>query len=632
MPETTTNIFSMAPPVSVKTTDSFSEKSTFSGDSTSKDQSSFSSKLSHAEDRQRSGLADSDRAEKTPRPVSKEGRSSDADEPGETGIAKSTEDSTGSVVGKRKASDTVSADSVKSVAPPKDAAALEALAGVAVGLHGDESIKGVLTAEIALEAADRSNVDKSLELGLLVNSSDGVSTDEAIGGNNLSKDTAVPTALVNTLTETNLKGAAESEKTIPIAGLATGAITVEPDKAAATLSTDSGLLSTGRNSALPSGPLTQGVSAPLTSVPVVEGEATATLPAVDKRLGRLSSTIEPFESTETEPAFTLADTKNSKNIDASVMGLRNKALGLNGEHVVNQSIQQPGSTAIKSERSTGILISDLALPNEASLTPRAPQATGAQPGELSPAQLVTQLNQATGQAETIPAASLGLNNDLPKGLSGAAAIDHMLAATTSGIVTAPTQGRVDLANSQIVNAPLNVPLLASSASEVLSGNIRWMVGEGIQTATVSVTPSGMGPITVQIGVEKEQMSISIVATQGSTREALEASIPRLREQLGTQGLESVRVDISDGRSDQSKSNTSSDRQAMGGNTENSQDSNAENSNNENSSASFGNSNEQDSGERVLSDIERDLLSQLQDLSTDPSVAQSTIRHGYDLYV
>jgi flagellar hook-length control protein FliK len=208
----------------------------------------------------------------------------------------------------------------------------------------------------------------------------------------------------------------------------------------------------------------------------------------------------------------------------------------------------------------------------------------------------------------------------------------MLAATTSGIVTAPSQGRVDLANSQIVNAPLNVPLLASSASEVLSGNIRWMVGEGIQTATVSVTPSGMGPITVQIGVEKEQMSISIVATQGSTREALEASIPRLREQLGTQGLESVRVDISDGRSDQSKSNTSSDRQAMGGNTENSQDSNAENSNNENSSASFGNSNEQDSGERVLSDIERDLLSQLQNLSTDPSVAQSTIRHGYDLYV
>jgi flagellar hook-length control protein FliK len=160
-----------------------------------------------------------------------------------------------------------------------------------------------------------------------------------------------------------------------------------------------------------------------------------------------------------------------------------------------------------------------------------------------------------------------------------------------------------------------------------------MVGEGIQNATVSVTPSGMGPITVKIGVENDQMSISIVATQANTRDALEAALPRLREQLGsTQGLESVRVDVSDGRSDQSKSNTGSDRQAMGGNTANFQDQGTENSNNENLSAKFGNDNERDSGERVLSETERDLLSRLQELSTDSSVAQSTIRHGYDLYV
>jgi hypothetical protein len=94
----------------------------------------------------------------------------------------------------------------------------------------------------------------------------------------------------------------------------------------------------------------------------------------------------------------------------------------------------------------------------------------------------------------------------------------------------------------------------------------------------------------------------------------------------------VRVDVSDGRSDQSKSNTGSDRQAMGGSSENSQQQSTENNNNESSTARFGNNNELGSGERVLSDTERDLLSQLQSLSTDPSVAQSTIRHGYDLYV
>ena len=61
----------------------------------------------------------------------------------------------------------------------------------------------------------------------------------------------------------------------------------------------------------------------------------------------------------------------------------------------------------------------------------------------------------------------------------------------------------------------------------------------------------MGPISVSIGIEKEQMSVSIIALQGSTREALDSMLPRLREQLAAQGHDSVKVDISDGRADHS---------------------------------------------------------------------------------
>ena len=129
--------------------------------------------------------------------------------------------------------------------------------------------------------------------------------------------------------------------------------------------------------------------------------------------------------------------------------------------------------------------------------------------------------------------------------------DNMVVSLGGGIVTAPVLQRADAANAQLVNAPLNMPILEDEADKAMSGNIRWMVNEGVKNAVVNVTPNGMGPISVTIGLEKDQMNVSIVAMQGSTREALDSMLPRLREQLAAQGHENVKVDISDGRPEQS---------------------------------------------------------------------------------
>jgi flagellar hook-length control protein FliK len=129
--------------------------------------------------------------------------------------------------------------------------------------------------------------------------------------------------------------------------------------------------------------------------------------------------------------------------------------------------------------------------------------------------------------------------------------DNMLLTTASGIVTAPVQARSDAASAQVTNAPLTLPLLQSDADKTMSSNIRWMVNEGVKNAVVNVTPSGMGPISVSVGIENDHMSVSIVALQGSTREALDSMLPRLREQLAMQGHDSVKVDISNGGSENS---------------------------------------------------------------------------------
>ncbi len=135
--------------------------------------------------------------------------------------------------------------------------------------------------------------------------------------------------------------------------------------------------------------------------------------------------------------------------------------------------------------------------------------------------------------------------------SGNQVADNMFLSLPGGIVTAPVLQRAEAGNTQLINAPINMPILQDDADKAMSGNIRWMVNEGVKNAVVNVTPSGMGPISVSIGMDKDQMSVAIVAMQGSTREALDSMLPRLREQLAAQGHENVKVDISDGRPNQS---------------------------------------------------------------------------------
>ncbi|MFK8079295.1 MAG: flagellar hook-length control protein FliK [Granulosicoccus sp.] len=147
--------------------------------------------------------------------------------------------------------------------------------------------------------------------------------------------------------------------------------------------------------------------------------------------------------------------------------------------------------------------------------------------------------------------------------------DNTFLSVQGGIVTAPSVPRTEAGSSQTVNAPINMPILQADADKAMAGNIRWMVNEGVKNAVVNVTPAGMGPISVSIGIEKDQMNVSIVALQGSTREALDSLLPRLRDQLATQGHDSVRVDISDGRTDQSERGYG--QQFADGNNESEQD-------------------------------------------------------------
>ena len=172
-------------------------------------------------------------------------------------------------------------------------------------------------------------------------------------------------------------------------------------------------------------------------------------------------------------------------------------------------------------------------------------------------QQVTQTNLAQSQLQARQQAAQALINPMTNIATGDTAepdkqsANNMFLSSAGGILTAPVLQRADAGSTQTITAPLNMPILQGDSEKAMVGNIRWMVNEGVKNAVINVTPSGMGPISVRVGKEKDHINVSIVALQGSTREALDSMLPRLREQFAAQGHNNVNVDISDGRSGQS---------------------------------------------------------------------------------
>jgi flagellar hook-length control protein FliK len=84
----------------------------------------------------------------------------------------------------------------------------------------------------------------------------------------------------------------------------------------------------------------------------------------------------------------------------------------------------------------------------------------------------------------------------------------------------------------------------SDFSQGLGDRVSWMVSNDLNGAKLQVNPAQLGPIELRISVTGGHAQIWMSTHSGVTRDALEASAPKLREMLGAQGFGQVSVDIS----------------------------------------------------------------------------------------
>jgi flagellar hook-length control protein FliK len=108
------------------------------------------------------------------------------------------------------------------------------------------------------------------------------------------------------------------------------------------------------------------------------------------------------------------------------------------------------------------------------------------------------------------------------------------AAPGPGTVRAPT----------LPQAPLAHPGNPSAGyGDDFGNSVLWMADRQLSHAQLRISPDHLGPIDVRLQVDGARVHAEFSSTQADVRQALEASLPRLREMLGQHGLELAQADV-----------------------------------------------------------------------------------------
>lgn len=118
----------------------------------------------------------------------------------------------------------------------------------------------------------------------------------------------------------------------------------------------------------------------------------------------------------------------------------------------------------------------------------------------------------------------------------------MLAATAQH--TTPTTAPTPAA----VAAPLAQPAdPATGYDDSLGDHLAWMAAQKLGHAQIRVAPEHLGPIDIRVQVDGRDVRAEFHSPHAEVRQALESSLPRLRELLGQHGLQLAHAGVGQGQ-------------------------------------------------------------------------------------
>lgn len=92
-------------------------------------------------------------------------------------------------------------------------------------------------------------------------------------------------------------------------------------------------------------------------------------------------------------------------------------------------------------------------------------------------------------------------------------------------------------------SPTPTPHLHEGFDDAVGARMSWLADQKIGHAHIKITPDDLGPVEVRLQLDGDKVSASFTAAHAEVRQALEQSLPRLREMLGQHGFQLGHTDV-----------------------------------------------------------------------------------------
>lgn len=156
---------------------------------------------------------------------------------------------------------------------------------------------------------------------------------------------------------------------------------------------------------------------------------------------------------------------------------------------------------------------------------------------------------AADQAAGTDAGPLPALPELAAATATAPDADAGLSATLAAAQSA-APARTPVSMPVALAAPLAMPADPEGGfDDGLGARIGWLAGQQLGRAEIRLNPEHLGVIDVRLDLDGNRVSVELASASQDVRQALEASLVRLRDLLGQQGLELARADVGAGQRD-----------------------------------------------------------------------------------
>ena len=122
---------------------------------------------------------------------------------------------------------------------------------------------------------------------------------------------------------------------------------------------------------------------------------------------------------------------------------------------------------------------------------------------------------------------------------------HLLGAAHQPTLAKP-------ASAVQVQMPAGMTPVHPGWQQAMSERVMWAANQQVQSATIQLDPPELGSLQVKLHIFQDQVSVTFTSPHANVRDAVEQSMPRLREMMAEQGLNLGESSVNDQSSEQGR--------------------------------------------------------------------------------